>query len=104
MAAQPAVAQGQPVLHNNSPPVATDANDHGPLEPNRNDPARAATAIDSTASPNADAVGANGASIRSKSWASTVNHERIASALEAKRRSQPRTVDAGTPKDNAERR
>ena len=50
-------AQGQPVLDNNRPFDAFDANHHGPDNPNLNDAARAATAIASTASPTPDPVG-----------------------------------------------
>ena len=34
-------------------------------------------------------------------WANTVNQTRTIAALTAKRRSQPRTVDTGTPTNNA---
>ena len=97
MAAQPAAAQGQLVLDSSRPQLDTDANDHGSTGSRRNDAARAATAIASTASANTDSAGVIGASIGSRSWATTVNHTRIDSALAANRRNQPRTVDAGKP-------
>lgn len=92
------------MLDNNRPRLAADANRHGSTEPNRNDAARAATATASTASPTSVPVGASGANIGSRSWANTVNQTRTASALWAKRRSQPRTVDTGTPTITAARR
>lgn len=104
MNAQPVASQGQFVLLNSRPAVAADANDHGGRDSSRNVPARAATAIASTASPNTLPAGANGSSNGSRSWASTVNHTRTASAARAKRRSQPRTVEAGTPNTDADRR
>src|SRR4029453_17901768 len=82
-AAQPAGAQGQLVLESSRPALATDANDQGWPGASRNDAARAATAIASTASPNDVAVGTSTASIGSRSCASTVNHTRIASPLDA---------------------
>jgi len=101
MAAQIAGAQGQPVLERSRPPLAEDANDHAGIGARRNDAARAATAIASTASPIGVPVGATGANIGSRLWARTVNHTRIASALAAKRRNQPRTVEGGTPTNTA---
>jgi len=92
------------VLESNRPRLAVDANDHGATAPRRNDAARAATAMASTASANTDPVGTIGANIGSKSWATTVNHTRTASAVEAKRRNHPRTVDAGKPAAVAARR
>ena len=92
------------MLASRRPLLATDANDHGATGARRNDVARAATAMASTASPTGVPVGATGASIGSRSWASTVNHTRIDSALAAKRRNQPRTVDTGSPTNVAARR
>lgn len=101
MAAQTAAAQGQPVLESSRPALAADANDHGATGASRNAAARAATATASTASPNAVPVGATGANNGSRPCANTVNHARIASAFAAKRRNQPRTVDAGAPTNTA---
>ena len=67
LTAQRGAAQGQPVLDNNRPAVALDANDHGAIALTRNDPARAATPIASTASPTTVWAGVNGASIGSRS-------------------------------------
>lgn len=92
------------MLESSRPRLAVDANDHGATGARRNDAARAATAMASTASPNGVAAAANGASIGSRPWAKTVNKTRIASAFTAKRRSHPRTVEAGTPARAAARR
>lgn len=92
--------RGNPCWERSRPPLAEDANDHGAIVPSRNAAARAATATASTASPDGvpvGATGATGANIGSRLWARTVNHTRIASALAAKRRNQPRTVEGGTP-------
>lgn len=104
MAAQTAAAQGQPVLESSRPRLADEANDHGSTGARRNDAARAATATASTASPTGVPLGATGANIGSRPWARTVNQALTASALTAKRRSQPRTVDTGTPTKLAARR
>ena len=85
------------MLDNSRPRLAADANDHGATGANRNVAARAATATASTASPTTVPVGAIGANNGSRSWANTVNHTRTASALAAKRRSHPRTVETGNP-------
>ena len=85
------------MLEISRPPLAEEANCQGATGARRSDAARAAAAMASTASPTGVGVGASGASIGSRSWASTVNQTRIASALAAKRRSQPRTVEGGTP-------
>jgi hypothetical protein len=69
LAAQPAGAQGQPVLESNRPRLAIDANDHGSTGARRADTARAATAMASTASPVGVAVGANRARSGSRPWA-----------------------------------
>ena len=92
------------MLDNNRPRLASDANDHAPTGPNRNTAALAATPIASTASPTAVNAAAIGPSIGSRSCANTVNQTRIISALRAKRRNQPRTVDTGTPTISATRR
>ncbi len=89
------------MLERSRPRLASDANDHGPTGANRNDAALAATPTASTPSPTGVPVGANGASIGSRPWARTVNHTRICSAFTANRRSQPRTVETGTPTTNA---
>ena len=89
-------AQGQPVLDNNRPPDAADANDHGPRTPRRRTAARAATPTASTASPNMVCCGCNASSSRSRSCARTVNHTRISTTDAANLRNQPRTVDTGT--------
>ncbi len=104
MPAQQTAAQGQPVLDNNRPRLADDANDHGPAGPSRNTAARAATPTASTASANTVAAGSIGPSNGSRSCANTVNQTRTMPALTANRRSQPRTVDTGTPTNNAIRR
>lgn len=95
-------AQGQPVLDNNLPPDTADANDHGARTPRRRTAARAATPTASTASANTDPAGCTGLSSRSRSCASAVNHTRISTTAAANRRSQPRTVDTGTPDTTAE--
>ncbi len=92
------------MLDNNRPRLAEDANDHGAAAPSRNPAARAAAPTASTASPNSVVAGASTPNNGSKPWANTVNHTRIASALRAKRRNHPRTVEAGTPNANATRR
>ena len=89
------------MLDNNRPPLANDANRHAPTGPNRNTAALAATPIASTASPTAVPAGPIGPSNGSRSCANTVNQTRTIAALTAKRRNQPRTVDTGTPTDNA---
>ena len=89
------------MLDNNRPRLTDDANDHAPTGLNRNTNARAATPIASTASPTADNVGPITANIGSRSWANTVNQTRTIAALTANRRNQPRTVDTGTPTNNA---
>ncbi len=89
------------MLERSRPSLAEDANDHGAIGPRRNEAARAASAIASTASPSDVAVGATAANIGSRLWANTVNHTRIASALAAKQRNQPRTVEAGAPTNTA---
>lgn len=55
------------MLEPSRPRLALDANDHGGIGANRNDDARAATAMASTASPTAVPVGASGANNGSRS-------------------------------------
>lgn len=92
------------MLESSRPRLAADANRHGSTGANRNDAARAATAIASTASPTADPAGVTAPNIGSRPWANTLNQTRTASALRANRRNQPRTVDTGTPTITATRR
>ena len=89
------------MLESRRPRLAADANSHASTGPSRNDTARAATPIASTASPTAVAVATIGPSIGSRSCASTVNHTRTCSALTAKRRNHPRAVDTATPDNTA---
>ena len=89
------------MLESRRPRLAADANNHASTGPSRNDTARAATPIASTASPTAVAIAAIGASIGSRSCASTLNKTRTRSAFTAKRRNQPRAVDTGTPDNTA---
>lgn len=60
LAAQPAAAQGQPVLESSRPLLASDANDHGATEARRSDAARAATAIATGANSGVKVMGQNG--------------------------------------------
>lgn len=89
------------MLESKRPRLADDANNHASTGPSRNDAARAATPIASTASPTTVAIAVIGASNGSKSCARTVNHTRTGSAFTAKRRSHPRAVDTGTPDNTA---
>lgn len=93
--------QGELVLDNNAPHVNADTVCHGPRAPKRNTNARAATAIASSASATAEPAGRIGVSAGSNAWAHTVKCTLIGSAQPAKRRSQPRTVDACTPSATA---
>ena len=92
------------MLDNNRRRLASDANRHGSTGPNRNTAALAATPIASTASPNTDKAESIGPSIGSRPCANTVNQTRTNSALRAKRRNQPRTVETGNPNISATRR
>lgn len=97
MTAQPGATQGQLVLDNKAPPVSTDARRHAGRGPSRRTAAAAATPTAATASPNGDPAGSIAPSDGSNAAAHRVKWARIRSAATAKQRSQPRTVDAGTP-------
>ena len=92
------------MLDNSRPRLTEDANDHALTGPSRNTAALAATPIASTASATTDPPGPIGPSSGSRSCANTVNQTRTIAALTANRRSQPRTVDTGTPNRDATRR
>ncbi len=85
------------MLANNAPADALDTNPQPCCGPNRFSAALAAIPTASTASPNRLPVGKIRPNNGSMSWANTVNQTRTASAWAANRRSQPRTVEAGTP-------
>jgi len=85
------------VWHTHPPAESIDTNDHTGLEPNRNTHALTATAITSTASASAPPAGNTGPNSGSNANAHRVKCALIASARAANRRSQPRTVSAGTP-------
>lgn len=84
-------------MHNNPPPESALANRHGDRRPRRNDAARPQRPIASTAPASPQpaerpvaTTGSNANAQRAKCW-------RIASAKNRARRSQPRTVDSGSP-------
>ena len=85
-------------------PTARYAIRHGSPGPNRNTHARAATAIASNASATPLPAGSTGPSSGSSATAHRVKCARICSARSTNRRSQPRTVSAGTPNRAAIRR
>ena len=89
---------------NNPPPDNLDTTGHGSAGPNRNAHARAATAITSSPSAMPLPAGITGPSSGSSATAHRVKWLRNNSARSANRRSQPRTVSAGTPRPRAIRR
>ena len=86
------------MLRHSSPPadkrLAIRHTEHGP---NRSTHARPATAIASNASTTTLPAAKIGPSIGSSTTAERVNSARITSAFASNRRTQPRTVPAGTP-------
>jgi hypothetical protein len=98
MTAQPGAAQRAARVASRPPPVSDEANLHGGRGPNRRTAAAAAAPIAPTASANAEPAGATGPSIGSNATAQRVKCSRIRSAIAPNRRSQPRTVAAGTPR------
>lgn len=89
------VGQGEFVLESNRPAVNTDTHDHPGRGPRRNDAARAATPTASTASAHAEPAGATPAKFGSNRSAHTVKCAATRPTATRKRRSQPRTVEAG---------
>jgi hypothetical protein len=88
-------------VHNNPPPVSALANRHGERRPRLSDAARPQRPIASTApaspEPAERPAAANGSSAnaqQAKCW-------RISSANDRARRTQPRTVDSGSPSSTA---
>lgn len=85
------------MLHNKAPLVAPDTNTHtDPVGPNRRTAAPAATPIASNASATGDPRDSIGPNDGSNRCANNQNSRRVSSARAANRRSQPRTVSAGT--------
>ncbi len=95
--AQLGVNQRQLVLDNNAPPHNRPARLHAEPGPNLTTDARVAIPTASTASANALAVGAGGSDPGANASAQVVKNAATTAALDRNRRSQPRTVDAGTP-------
>ena len=85
------------MLDSSPPAVSTDAHDHAGRGPNRNDAARAATPTAPTASPSTEPAGPTGPRFGSSTWAHITKWADARAATAAKRRNQPRTVDAGRP-------
>lgn len=92
--------QGQ-LVHNNPPPVSALANRHGDRRPRRNDAARPQRPIASTAPPSPQPAGRPVATSGSSTNAQRTKCWRITSAKHRARRSQPRTVDSGSPSSAA---
>lgn len=95
--AQAGANQRQLVLANNPPPHNRAAVTHTGPGPNRHTAARVATPTASTASPAALAVGAGGSEPGANTIAHRQKNDAIVAARTRNRRSQPRTVAAGTP-------
>ena len=89
------------MLANNAPTVSTDTHDHAGRGPSRNDAARAATPIASSASPRTEPAGSIDDRFGSNTCAQTPKCTAIRAATVLKRRSHPRTVDAGRPTTKA---
>ena len=81
--------------------MARPANSQGQRGDSLTTAAAPARPIASTASANPDPVGSNGAACGSSAWSNVVNLTRILSACAVNRRSHPRTVETGRPKDTA---
>ena len=96
--------QRQLVLANNPPPVNRPARSHTGPGPNRPTAARVATPTASIASLTALLVGAGGSEPGANVNAHCVKNAAITAARNRSRRSQPRTVAAGTPNRSAIRR
>jgi hypothetical protein len=92
------------VLDNNPPPDNRAANRHGPAGPKRNTAARVANPMASTASPTAVPVGDGGSDAGANTNAHRTNNAANSIAPHRNRRSQPRTVEGGTPSRAAIRR
>jgi len=95
--AQLGVNQRQLVLDNNAPPHNRPARFHTGPGPNLNTAARVAIPTASTASANTLAVGSGGSDPGANASAHRVKNAAMTAALDRNRRSQPRTVAAGTP-------
>lgn len=95
VAAAQGANQGVFVLASRRPAVRTDTHDHGGRGPSRNDAARAATPIASTASATCEPVGAVGGSIGSRRCAHAAKNTAARDATARNRRSHPRTVEGG---------
>src|SRR5487761_2521827 len=102
--AQRGANQRQLVLANNPPPVSRAARVQTGPGPNRRTAARVATPTASTASPTVLPVDAGGSEPGANSSAHRVKNAAITVARAPTRRSQPRTVAAGTPNRSAIRR
>ena len=112
----PRAHQGQLVLitptpvpgASSRPPVTAAASSHGDSasapRPQRRTTAAAAATIAATASPAGEPPGAGSSGSGSSAHSTPVNADRRASARDANRRSQPRTVEAGRPACSATRR
>ena len=96
--------QRQLVLANNPPPHNRAARSHTGPGPNRTTAARVATPTASTASATALPNGAGGSEPGARVSAHRVKNTAITAARAPNRRSQPRTVAAGTPNRPAIRR
>lgn len=92
------VNQREPVLASNPPPVKRVARCHGRAGPNRRIAALAARPIASTASVTGDFEGFGGFEAGASTRAQRVKNPVISGADVLNRRSQPRTVEAGTPR------
>lgn len=95
--AQLGVNQRQLVLDNNAPPHNRPARLHAGPGPNLTTDARVAIPTASTASPTSLPVGSGGSDPGANASAQVVKNAAMTAALDRNRRSQPRTVDAGTP-------
>jgi hypothetical protein len=92
------------VLDSNRPAVNTDTHDQPGRGPRRNDAARAATPIASTASPSTEPAGMTAANMGSNAHAQAVKCAAARTATDRNRRNQPRTVETGRPTATATRR
>lgn len=96
--AQRGANQRQLVLANNPPPHNRAATCHTGPGPNRHTAARVATPTASTASPTAVPVASAGSDPGANTNPHLVKNDPMTAALARNRRSQPRTVAAGTPR------
>jgi hypothetical protein len=88
-------------VHNNPPPESALAKRHGERRPRLNDAARPQRPIASTAPASPEPAGRPAATSGSSTNAQRVKCWRISSANDHPRRTQPRTVDSGTPSSAA---